>query len=1107
MEHSNESHTQVFRSSSTSEILSIPSRFDAKSGQRIVLWRDIQQGFDNIKCIRNGGVLVVFKTDDNFEYVNPLRIDFHPGVVLDVVHGNNNNDSTVPGSSASSVALGSEFGMSPDTPASSNGGNDGNDSVSGGDNAKEDSAKEDSAEEGSIKEGSAKVDSSKDDSAKDDDSVKEAAIKEDSIKEEPNQAEDEAAIVDTNSMSQTVARLTITDNDDDTEDELQKMVMQIRARSELVISQTFELYERTGPRLFIVLPKTTRLQTSNRRPFCNQFRLYFLCECGAHTMSKKTKLQHEIHFTNHEGYGLRQPNEFFSKYGPYLLSMMQMVKYGAIGPNHVITSQSHLKLVDKLSTKHKNIELAKDNISNLVNAMIKFLQEKSSVHKFDEDGLPKVEQPDLTKAETIDAGLLRQIKPYLKGSDQDQGFGDLYRIVTKERHVKWICQDHYQEVHATSEQQQLLYVTKTNYGIFDQNEGKVTITLTSNSVAKQFYSAITKTTCVRDLDITLKWNVTLDDLRTFATAITKAKITRLSMNGGSFQSPPRDHSNNRHRYDPIMQLMSNGLLQELRLKDFDSFYFHVNLDSIKVAPRLRVLSFASDVDLKTTGAQSALSHILDSSPALVELSIETEEIHYLFDVITEKLGLLPELKVVHIHYRREDEPTLTVNFSEGKLEGATMTKYRKEDISPTDREVFETGHVTKLLWKGTPQQEDEVRLLDLLYRNPKLSEVQIECDPSRVPAITNLITSTRKGLLSRGRCSSLRKVDIVQDPVFPEDSDFVISTIEFTDSPSVIMISTDVSMQSISPRPTTDHLYIIFHQQGWSIKSLETNITFNDDLAQILDNSTQFKGSKLSNLALDTSSLSDSGLDRVDRIIGCSQELERLGLHLLGLDEELRLKKSLWLLGRHGNLLSTLTLQSKSPEVWMPYLAGILPTRDDLPMLENFKLLCYDDSPIHTTGLADKITVNRECVEWIAAMVSSKPHLLWSSTRPCTPDVFTSQQSLIAVDPPKAWTSLRSISLNGLYLQPSDWLTVIEAIDFSALESLSFLGSNFDLEQLEILVDCILDDNEVQVPLNTLKLSFTNLVDYMDDEAPWELLNELKEKAPILVIQGLERPG
>ncbi|KAF8980068.1 hypothetical protein BGZ46_004656 [Entomortierella lignicola] len=1053
--------TQAFRASTSKEILDIPTRLDNKTGQHIVLWKDIQLGFENAKCIKKGGALVLFLTDENFD-LNPLRIGHHPGVVLDVIQvnsGNNEsegnkggaNESAIFNSSDSSLTLESESGLLFDTPATSE---------IGVDNA--------------------------------------SAADEDNTEGKSSQTGDP---VDIGEISETANNLSISSVDDGGGN----LLTQIRARGHTMLSQTYELHKNTIPRLFIVLPKTTRLHDRMKKPFFNQFQLFFLCECGAHTLSKGTKLKHEIHFTNHAGYALDRPIEFFQKCGSYILAMMLAVKHGVTAPGHVITPLAYLNFAKKFNSSQKDDALTKNTA--LMDAMITFLQEQDGDHLGRETDSCSVHS-ELDSTSTAEMEGLQELKSYLRVPDQDNGFGGLCRFVTPEGHVKWICSEHYREIYKAAAIKQLQNIVKSNNGIFNLAEGKIIITLISNSSAKQLYSAMINAGNIQELEITLQWDATLDDLRAFAAAIIKANIVRLSLNGFSFKKPSRDYANDSHRYDPLMQLMSNGRLQSFQLKEFNCFYLCMSISAVTMAPRLRTLSFASDVDLKTAAAQSVLSHILGNSPSLVELSLETEEIHFLFDIISEKLSLLPHLSTMRVYYRSEDEPTLTVDYSRGKISAATLLRYRKENISVTDREVFETGQLSKVIWKGTPQQEDEVKLLDILCRNPKLTELRMECDPSRIPGVINLIMSTRKSILSRGRPFILGKLEFVQDPASVGIKDVVTSTIEFSETSGTIKVSTDINMQSLSPRSNTDSLYEIFHQQGWSINILETNMTFNDDLAQLLDTSTQFKGSKFTKLLLDTNSLSSAGLDRMDRVISLSYALEHLDLRLDELDEASRLRKLVWLVGRHGSRLNSLTLHSKSPDFWIQQFAEAIPTRSNLPVLEDFHLLCFDSGPKDIIAkISEKTVTSKTCIEWIAAMVSSQPHVIWSSTRPSTPDIFVTNQSLIStIEPPKAWTSLRSISLNGIHLQSGDWLTVIEAIDFSALESLSFIGSNFDLEQLEILVDCILDDDESQVPLSLLQLNFTNLVDYMDDEAPWALITELGDKAPLLVIQGLERP-
>ncbi|KAG0200340.1 hypothetical protein BGX31_004075, partial [Mortierella sp. GBA43] len=62
-----DSYHQTFRTKSSSEVVTIPTRLDSKSGQRVVRWKDIQQHFENAKTILNGKCSVLFLTDDNLE--------------------------------------------------------------------------------------------------------------------------------------------------------------------------------------------------------------------------------------------------------------------------------------------------------------------------------------------------------------------------------------------------------------------------------------------------------------------------------------------------------------------------------------------------------------------------------------------------------------------------------------------------------------------------------------------------------------------------------------------------------------------------------------------------------------------------------------------------------------------------------------------------------------------------------------------------------------------------------------------------------------------------------------------------------------------------------
>ncbi|KAK3815417.1 MAG: hypothetical protein J3Q66DRAFT_209480 [Benniella sp.] len=78
-------NSQAFCAKSSSNVVSIPTRYDRNSNQRVIRWKDIQQCFKNPLYIMCGEDVVLSLTDDNLEDLIPLRIAHHPGVVLEVV--------------------------------------------------------------------------------------------------------------------------------------------------------------------------------------------------------------------------------------------------------------------------------------------------------------------------------------------------------------------------------------------------------------------------------------------------------------------------------------------------------------------------------------------------------------------------------------------------------------------------------------------------------------------------------------------------------------------------------------------------------------------------------------------------------------------------------------------------------------------------------------------------------------------------------------------------------------------------------------------------------------------------------------------------------------
>ncbi|KAI8354237.1 hypothetical protein B0O80DRAFT_53513 [Mortierella sp. GBAus27b] len=155
-----------------------------------------------------------------------------------------------------------------------------------------------------------------------------------------------------------------------------------------------------------------------------------------------------------------------------------------------------------------------------------------------QDNCGTMEEGDLSqldKLEVLEGADLRQLESYLKVVDKHRALGNLNRIVTSEGHVKWVCLDHYRANYRESTSQRLREIVQANNEFTVEETGEIEINLGSNTVAKQFYAALLKARGIHKLNITLNWDVTMDDLRKLVDAVAAANIVDLTVNGSHFE--------------------------------------------------------------------------------------------------------------------------------------------------------------------------------------------------------------------------------------------------------------------------------------------------------------------------------------------------------------------------------------------------------------------------------------------------------------------------------------------------------------------------------------------------------------------------------------------
>ncbi|KAG0220710.1 hypothetical protein BGX31_010680 [Mortierella sp. GBA43] len=973
----------------------------------------------------------------------------------------------------------------------------------------------------------------------------------------------------------------------------------IQNRVEAVLTQNYELHEYPIPRLFIVLPKVESFRSNVTGLISEHFRLYFLCECGKHTMTENTRTLHEIHMAKHEGYDLVKPTEFFKRFGNYLLAMMYMVKLGIAVAGLTVPPLANLKILEGLDTAQKYTDYLKKNVAPLVDKTIKFLSDTKSDNEAGTE--LAAYHTEFGRLEALEGADLRQLYSYLKIKDEGRVLGNLYRTVTPKGHVKWVCLDHYRVGYREAGVQELQKIVEDNQGTFIEQEGRIEIEIASGSLAKQFYEAMVRAQGIQELDITLKWDASMDDLRMLAKAVTKTNVAILIINGSSFKSPTLDAVNRNKRFDPILQLATNLRVHSLQLRNFDNFFNRI--DSPKYGPvsKLREFSMDSGVPLKDKAIKS-FNNFLKHCPSLVTIELklpgqslkrlttpdtlsklqvlrlitidcgnisinanisqckvqdmnatitklgelESDDLSFIKQGLLTRLTIVgvlrkedkvrllevlrSNLKLCYLHVRRQEDHSLgltsaaeskldndlislftsdaasklqhleslvvdcpkfsiSTNYSKDGdgIQGMTATIERLGDFNADSIRFLQKGHLTQLAIKYISQESERSQLADILRHNPMLSYLKVGCRIERCLSIINTVVSKRETTVQE---TGLR-MEILEEGFIPiddvdEDWDYrnsIQCTLSFTEGITSFDMRTWIRLRSLTPIADEDPVCDFIRSYGWSVVSLEGQWTFNDHLAAVLDAATSIeRSSPIERLSFSQHLLTASGIDSLDNIVNRSRFSGKIGLYLKDLDEEDQLAKGKQLLSQYRGMLNELELFGYSLDQWLPQIASSFLSREYFPTLISIEVGSYT-----------RCRWPSDCVSWIATMAAA-PAL------PLEPSPSSSSQDPDANHERQQPSTLKKFSLKWCILEPEGWKTVIEAIDLSTLQRLSFEGSNFSKTELILLVDRFPDHGSATLPLTSLDLRDT---DAADDIGTRPLYERLQKEAPGVKIIGI----
>ncbi|KAG0088720.1 hypothetical protein BGZ93_010267, partial [Podila epicladia] len=136
-----------------------------------------------------------------------------------------------------------------------------------------------------------------------------------------------------------------------------------------------EDYYYPAPRLFIVLPADLDIWIDSDMA-THSFRLFFMCENKKQECEAPEDMPQHIHLSNHPGYNLQRPQEFFQIYGDYVLRMLQMVEYG-YSDCHVVPPLNSFKILRDHDPVIAGSHLSKETIGALVAKSIAYIKNLS----------------------------------------------------------------------------------------------------------------------------------------------------------------------------------------------------------------------------------------------------------------------------------------------------------------------------------------------------------------------------------------------------------------------------------------------------------------------------------------------------------------------------------------------------------------------------------------------------------------------------------------------------------------------------------------------------------------------------------------------------------
>lgn len=240
-----------------------------------------------------------------------------------------------------------------------------------------------------------------------------------------------------------------------------------------------------------------------------KFRLYFLCHV------EKGDDDRHVHLSNHQGYKLRRPLEFFQKYGDFVLRVLTMIKYGLSTDAYNVPSLETHKILWGDQSKAEGSFLFPLNIGPLVDKAITYLQELS---------------PPQWNNIHMQPGEAKEVPQYLHIHVGDNPFGNLHRCIDA-YDTAWKCRFHSCPDSKSEGLSQLERFIHNLGGHVNLTQATIRTDLGSEQQAGEFFGFLSGTKHKFDVSVKLGWSANRSFLGWILEQVSLAGASSLEIEG------------------------------------------------------------------------------------------------------------------------------------------------------------------------------------------------------------------------------------------------------------------------------------------------------------------------------------------------------------------------------------------------------------------------------------------------------------------------------------------------------------------------------------------------------------------------------------------------